>query len=468
MKNQFDVAVLGGGPGGYEAAIRCAQYGLKTALIEMDKLGGTCLNRGCIPTKALLHGAELYQQAKEASKFGVNVGEVSYDYSKIAAHKDSVVAKLVGGVGALEKANGVEVIKGFGKLDDANTIDVNGTKVTADNIILAMGSTPSRPPIPGLDGKNVLTSDEVLAMTELPESFVIIGGGVIGMEFATVFATLGKKVTVVEMMPFVIPGIESEIRQALVRNLKKIGVDIITSAKVTSIEGGDTVKVNYELDGAAKAAEGSCCIVSVGRSPMTMNCGLEEVGIKFAERNGRPTRYIQIDDCCQTNIKNIYAIGDITPKIQLAHVASAQGMVAAANCAKKTATMNYNVVPACLYTSPEIAYVGMTEEKAKEAGYEVETGSFNVAANGKAMVMGENSGVVKIIAQKVTGKILGAQMYAPRATDMIAEVAVIMRRGGTVEDISETIHPHPTVSETVMEAAHDVEGLSINQMPKKK
>ena len=467
MGNRYDVAVLGGGPGGYEAAIRCAQYGLKTALIEMDKLGGTCLNRGCIPTKALLHGAEVYHQAKEAAKFGVTVGAVSYDYSKIAAHKDKVVSKLVGGIGALEKAHGVEVINGFGKLEDKNTIDVGGKKVVADKIILAMGSTPSRPPIPGLDGKNVVTSDEVLAMTELPESFVIIGGGVIGMEFATLFATLGKKVTVVEMMPFVIPGIEEEIRSALVRNLKKTGVNIITSAKVTSIEGGDIVKVNYELDGASKVAEGACCIVSVGRSPMTANCGLEEVGIKFAERNGRPTRYIQIDDCCETNVKNIYAIGDITPKIQLAHVASAQGMVAAANCAGKTSTMNYDVVPACLYTSPEIAYVGMTEDKAKEAGYEVITGSFNVATNGKAMVMGEGNGVVKLIAQKITGKLLGAQIYAPRATDMIGEVAVVMRKGGTIEDISETIHPHPTVVETIMEAAHDAEGLSCNAMPRK-
>lgn len=468
MDNRYDVAVLGAGPGGYETAIRCAQYGLKTALIEKDKLGGTCLNRGCIPTKALLHGAELYQQAKEAAKYGLNVGSVTYDYAKIAAHKDKVVSKLVGGVGAMEKANGVDVINGFGKLVDKNTIDVEGQKITADKIILAMGSTPSCPPIPGIDGKNVVNSDVVLSMTELPESFVIIGGGVIGMEFATLFATLGKSVTVIEMMPFVIPGIEEEIRSALVRNLKKSGVNIITSAKVTSIEGGDTVKVNYELDGAAKAAEGACCIVSVGRSPMTMNCGLEEIGIKFAERNGRPTRYIQIDDCCETNIKNIYAIGDITPKIQLAHVASAQGMVAAANCAGKTATMSYDVVPACLYTSPEIAYVGMTEAKAVEAGYEVVTGSFNVANNGKAMVMGENNGIVKLIAQKTTGKLLGAQIYAPRATDMIAEAAVVMRKGGTIDDISDTIHPHPTVSETIMEAAHDVHGMSCNAMPKRK
>ncbi len=254
MDNRYDVAVLGAGPGGYETAIRCAQYGLKTALIEKDKLGGTCLNRGCIPTKALLHGAELYQQAKEAAKYGVNVGSVTYDYAKIAAHKDKVVSKLVGGVGAMEKANGVDVINGFGKLVDKNTIDVEGKKVTADKIILAMGSTPSCPPIPGIDGKNVVNSDAVLSMTELPESFVIIGGGVIGMEFATLFATLGKSVTVIEMMPFVIPGIEEEIRSALVRNLKKSGVNIITSAKVTSIEGGDIVKVNFNPQAGHKQA----------------------------------------------------------------------------------------------------------------------------------------------------------------------------------------------------------------------
>ena len=462
MNTHFDVAVLGAGPGGYEAAIRCTQYGLKTALIEARELGGTCLNRGCIPTKALLHSAELYEEAKDAAKFGVSTGEVSYDYTKIAANKDAVVAKLRNGIASLEAAHGVEVINGFGKLTSPTTIDVDGKVIEADKIILATGSAPARPPIPGIDGKNVITSDEVLSMTELPDSFVIIGGGVIGMEFTTLFASLGKKVTVLEMMPSILPGVDASIVSSLKASLKKKGVNIINNAKVTGIQGGDTVSVSYELNGKSETATGSVCVVSVGRRAMTSGIGLEELGIKMNRA------FVEIDACMQTSIKNIYAIGDITGKIQLAHVATAQGLVAAANCAGRTATLDYDVVPACIYSSPEIAYIGMTAEKAKEAGYDVEIGSYNVAGNGKALVMGVNTGVVKIIAQKTTGKVLGAQIFAPRATDMIAEIAVVMKKGGTIADIADTIHPHPTVSEAVMEAAHDAEGMCCMAMPKKK
>ena len=462
MNTHFDVAVLGAGPGGYEAAIRCTQYGLKTALIEARELGGTCLNRGCIPTKALLHSAELYEEAKDAAKFGVSTGDVSYDYTKIAANKDAVVAKLRGGIASLEAAHGVEVINGFGKLTSPTTIDVDGKVIEADKIILATGSAPARPPIPGIDGKNVITSDEVLSMTELPDSFVIIGGGVIGMEFTTLFASLGKKVTVLEMMPSILPGVDASIVSSLKASLKKKGVNIINNAKVTGIQGGDTVSVSYELNGKSETATGSVCVVSVGRRAMTSGISLEELGIKMNRA------FVEIDACMQTSIKNIYAIGDITGKIQLAHVATAQGLVAAANCAGRTATLDYDVVPACIYSSPEIAYIGMTAEKAKEAGYDVEIGSYNVAGNGKALVMGVNTGVVKIIAQKTTGKVLGAQIFAPRATDMIAEIAVVMKKGGTIADIADTIHPHPTVSEAVMEAAHDAEGMCCMAMPKKK
>lgn len=462
MNTHFDVAVLGAGPGGYEAAIRCTQYGLKTALIEARELGGTCLNRGCIPTKALLHSAELYEEAKDAAKFGVSTGDVSYDYTKIAANKDAVVAKLRNGIASLEAAHGVEVINGFGKLTSPTTIDVDGKVIEADKIILATGSAPARPPIPGIDGKNVITSDEVLSMTELPDSFVIIGGGVIGMEFTTLFASLGKKVTVLEMMPSILPGVDASIVSSLKASLKKKGVNIINNAKVTGIQDGDTVSVSYELNGKSETATGSVCVVSVGRRAMTSGIGLEELGIKMNRA------FVEIDACMQTSIKNIYAIGDITGKIQLAHVATAQGLVAAANCAGRTATLDYDVVPACIYSSPEVAYIGMTAEKAKEAGYDVEIGSYNVAGNGKALVMGVNTGVVKIIAQKTTGKVLGAQIFAPRATDMIAEIAVVMKKGGTIADIADTIHPHPTVSEAVMEAAHDAEGMCCMAMPKKK
>ncbi len=462
----YDIVVLGGGPGGYVAAIRSAQLGKKVALIEARELGGTCLNRGCIPTKALLHGAEVYEQTLNAANFGVCASEVGFDYGKMAEYKTATVEKLVSGIGMLEKAHGVNVIKGFGRLTDAHTIDVVRTDdehiiVSFDKLILATGSSPARPPIEGIDGKNIVTSDDILSMTDLPESFVIIGGGVIGIEFATLFATLGKPVTVIEMMPSILPGADADIIRTCMRVLKKKKVAIVNNAKVTKLEGGDTVTVSYELNGNVKTAQGACCVVSVGRKAETRGIGLEEIGVEF-NRN-----FVVIDDHCRTNVDNIYAIGDITGKIQLAHVASAQALTAAANAAGEDETIDYNVVPSCIYTSPEIAFVGVSEDKAKAMGIEYKIGTFNVAGNGRAMVMGENLGLVKLISD-MDGKLIGAQMMCPRATDMIAELAAVMKLGGSVKDIADTIHPHPTVSECVMEAAHDWEGLCCHAIPKKK
>ncbi len=462
----YDIAVLGGGPGGYVAAIRGAQLGKKVALIEARELGGTCLNRGCIPTKALLHGAEVYEQTVGAGAFGINAENVSFDYSGMAAYKNATVEKLVSGIGSLEKAHGVTVIKGFGRLTDNHNIDVvqpsdEHVSVSFDKLILATGSSPARPPIEGIDGKNIVTSDDILAMTELPESFVIIGGGVIGIEFATLFATLGKPVTVIEMMPSILPGADADVVRTCLRVLKKKKVVIVNNAKVTKLEGGDTVTVNYELNGNVKTASGACCVVSVGRRAETRGIGLEELGIEMNRA------FVNIDDHCRTNIENIYAIGDITGKIQLAHVASAQGLVAAANAAGHDETMDYSVVPSCIYTSPEIAFVGVSEDKAKAMGIEYKVGTFNVAGNGRAMVMGENLGIVKLISD-MDDKLIGAQLMCPRATDMIAELAAVMKLGGTVKDIADTIHPHPTVSESVMEAAHDWEGLCCHSIPKRK
>lgn len=457
----FDVVVLGGGPGGYEAAIRCSQYGKKVALVEARELGGTCLNRGCIPTKALLHSAEAFEETQNASSCGVITGDVSFDFARMAEYKDNVVAKLRSGVASLEKAHGVKVIKGYGKLIDSHTLDVDGEAITFDKLILATGSAPARPPIPGIDGENIVTSDEILNMTELPESFVIIGGGVIGIEFATLFATLGRSVTVIEMMPSILPGVDADVVRTLGRALKKKKVNVINNSKVTCIEGGNIVKVTYELNGVEKTAEGACCVVSVGRRAMTSGIGIENVGIEMNRA------FINIDEHCRTNIENIYAIGDITGKIQLAHVASAQGMVAAANICGKESVMDYNVVPSCIYTCPEIAFVGMSEDKAKAAGIEYKTGSFNVAGNGRAMIIGNAMGTVKLIASPA-GKLLGAQLMGPRVTDMVAEIAVVLKHGGSIEDIAETIHPHPTVSEAVMEAAHDFDGLCCHTLPKRK
>ena len=458
MSHDFNVAVLGGGPGGYECAIRCAQLGLKTALVEARELGGTCLNRGCIPTKALLHGAEVYAEAKAGGDFGLILDGLTLKYDKLAAYKDEKVKKLVSGVEALEKANGVEVIRGFGRLTGPNTMDVAGRKITYDKLILAMGSAPSKPPVPGME--TAYTSDDVLSSQFLVSSFVIIGGGVIGLEFATLFATLGKKVTIVEMMPEILPGVAPEITSKIKQVLKKKGVEFILGAKVTSVEKGRVV--NFEKDGKADTRKASAVIVCAGRRPMTRDCGLETIGLE-TDRRG----FIEVDDHLRTAVKDVYAIGDITGKIQLAHVASAQGMVAAANCAGQDKAMRYDRVPACIYTLPEIAWVGMTEEAAKAAGHEVTVGSFNVAANGRSMVINEPVGLIRLISDRADGKVLGCQIMAPRATDMIAELAVVLELGGTVEQLANVIHPHPTVSEIIKEAAHDAEGLCVNAMPRR-
>lgn len=456
----FDVAVLGAGPGGYIAAIRSAQYGKKVVLIESRELGGTCLNRGCIPTKAFLHSAEIYESARNSENFGVTSGEIGYDFVKVAAYKDGIVNKLRTGIAGLEKAHGVKVINGFGRIQDAHTIDVEGEKITFDKLIIATGSTPALPPIPGIDCNNVLTSDEVLGLTSLPDSFVIIGGGVIGIEFATVLSTFGKPVTIIEMMPSILPGADADIVRVLSRVLKKKGVSIINNARVTRISEADTVSVAYELNGEIKTAEGACCIVCVGRRPMTSDIGLESLGIEMNRS------FIKIDEHCRTSVDNIYAIGDVTGKIQLAHVASAQGMVAAANACGYTGAMDYSVVPSCIYTSPEIAFVGISEDKAKALGIKYKVGSYNIAGNGKAMVMGEAVGTVKLIGDE-NGKLIGAQLLCPRATDMISELTALIRLGASIEDVADTIHPHPTVSEAVMEAAHDYEGMCCHGLPKK-
>ena len=457
MAYDYNVAVLGGGPGGYEAAIRCAQLGLKTCLVEARELGGTCLNRGCIPTKALLHGAEVYEAAKNGGVFGIT-GEVKLDYGRLAAFKDDRVSKLVRGIEALEKANGVEVIRGFGVITGPHALKVGDREVTWDKLILAMGSAPSRPPVPGMD--TAYTSDDVLAAKFLVSNVIIIGGGVIGIEFATLFASLGKRATIIEMMPEILPGAIPEITSKTRAILKKKGVEFILGAKVTEVVNGRTVR--FEKDGAADERKAQAVIVCAGRRPMTRDCGLENIGLE-TDRRG----FIEVDDHLRTAVEGVYAIGDITGKIQLAHVASAQGMAAAANCAGQDRAMRYDRVPACIYTSPEIAYVGLSEDAARAQGLEVEVGSFNIAANGRCLVMNENTGLAKVIAEKGSGKILGCQIMAPRATDMIAEIAAVMEHGGTVETLSNVIHPHPTVSEIIAEATHDVEGLAVNAMPRK-
>jgi dihydrolipoamide dehydrogenase len=457
MHFDYDVTVIGGGPGGYEAAIRCAQYNLKTALVEKRELGGTCLNRGCIPTKALLHGAQVLETVRSASSVGVLTEMVNFDFAKLSAYKDSKVLQLRRGIESLERANGVEIIRGFGRIIDAHTVGVEDTSVSTKNIILATGTEPAIPPIPGVDGQDIITSDDVLSMTELPESMIIVGGGVIGIEFATLFSTLDVEVTILEMMPSILPGVDPEISGTIHRLLGAKGVSIVTQAKVNSFHEGS---VQYSVQGSEQTAHAQKIAVCTGRKPLTHGIGLENIGL--TTQRG----YISVDTCMRTELDTLYAIGDITGKMQLAHVASAQGLVAAANCAGITQHMRYDRIPACVYTDPEIAFIGLNESTAREKGRDIKVGRFPVSGNGRSAIMNEYTGFAKLIIDARTGEILGCQIFSPRATDLIAEIAAVMQCEGTVDELAATIHPHPTVSEILMEAAHDTDGLCCNAMPR--
>ena len=457
MSEKYNVAILGGGPGGYVAAIRLAQLGKRTVLIEKDELGGTCLNRGCIPTKALLHSAEIFHAAVNAEEYGILAYSLGYDYAKISARKDETVNKLRNGISSLLKKAGVHVIKGVGCLHSKNEISVGADIIYADDIILATGSGPMSVPIPGINTNGVLNSDDVLELTEIPDSVVIIGGGVIGIEFATLFNMLGKKVTIIELLPQILTGIDNQIAGKMESILKSRGVDIFTSSKVTGISREKGVCCAYQKDEKDFEVFAEICIVAAGRIPNIKNIGLENAGV---DTTGK---FIEVNANMQTNISNIYAIGDITGKAQLAHVASAQGIVAAHNIAGQKKHMEYNIVPSCIYTYPEIACVGLDEDAAIKQGYQVRTGSFESIYNGKSIINNESDGMVKIVTDSNTDEILGAQIMNTRATDMIAEICAVMKSEGTIEELEDTIHPHPTFSEMVMEAAHDVLDLCIHK-----
>lgn len=459
MAYDYDVLVLGAGPGGYIAAIRCAQYGLKTALVEERHLGGTCLNQGCIPTKALLQGAEAYQAVRSASLYGIQVGDATLDYAKLAAFKDHRVNTLRRNIETLEKRHGVEILRGFGQLQDQHTVRVGEEKVTADKLILATGSKPVIPSIEGVHGANVMTSDGLLAMTALPESAVIVGGGVIGVEFATLLSALGSRVTVVEMLPTLLSGIDTFLRAGLEKALEHSGVAVHTAARMLSIGEGEGI---LESAGERQTVTGEVFLICVGRLPRTDGIGLEAAGV-LTERGA-----IRVDSRMQTNVEGIYAVGDMTGGHQLAHAASAQGLVAAAGCAGLQDFSCVGPVPSCIYTSPEAAFVGLSEKEARERGHSVRVGAFPVSGNGRSTLMGETQGFARIVTDQATGEILGAQILAPRATDMIAEIVAVMRCEGTLAELASTIHPHPTVSEILMEAAHDALGLCCHALPRKK
>lgn len=463
------IVVIGGGPGGYVAAIRAAQLGAEVTLVEKNAMGGTCLNVGCIPTKALIHSADLYHEIKkDAAKNGIVVGDVSIDFAAMQKKKQSVVKQLVGGVGGLMSANGITVVKGTAKFKSHTEIEVEtaeGAKTLGfDKALIASGSVPSVVPIPGYDLDGVVDSTGALNFEEIPQSLCIIGGGVIGIEMAHVYQRLGTKVTVVEMLPDILINLDSDITAVIKKLMKKNKVDILLETKVNAIEkaeNGLAVRVTA-ADGTEKAIEAEKVLMCVGRRPATEELGLGEIGIA-TERNR-----ILVDETYKTNVENIYAIGDCIGGIMLAHVASAEGIAAVEGMLGHKPNICFDAVPSCVYTSPEMSGVGLTEKEAVQKGVEYETGIFPLIGNGKSLIMGETSGLVKIIADKKTGEVLGMHMCGPNATELIVEGALAITKKATAEDILATIHAHPSVGESIQEAAHAVFGNALNMPPVRK
>ena len=446
----FDLIVVGGGPGGYEAALHAAKLGLRTALIEKDFVGGTCLNRGCIPTKALLHASSVYEEAKNGAALGISC-EPAIDLSAVYAYKQQVVEKLRGGVEGLLKSAKVAVIKGLGTLTAPHTVAVGDAAYTAENILLATGSVPARPPIPGLDLPGVLTSDELLSGFKPFQSIVIIGGGVIGMELATFFNDLGVDVTVVEGLDRLLPLLDKELGQNLAMIMKKRGGKIATGAMVKSVTKTENgLSVNFESKGAPASAEAEVVLCAIGRRPYTD--GLFGEGVSL-ETEGRR---IKVNEKFETSMKGVYAIGDVSAKIQLAHVATAQGLYAVNEIAGKNNGVDLSIVPSCVYTRPEIASVGMTEQEAKDAEIPVKVGKVTMFSNGRTVIVNGDRGFMKVLAHAETRRILGVQMMGVNVSDMIGELGLAIANGLTPEDLLKAMRPHPTFEEALTDALTDL------------
>lgn len=456
----FDLLIIGAGPAGYVAAIRAAQLGKTVAIIEKEKLGGTCLNWGCIPTKSLLYSSSLFNKMHESAQWGVAASEISFDIERIYSRKDEVVARLQQGIAALLQANKVERIEGTASFIDLHTLSINGEEqLRGEYILIATGSVPVTLPVEGIE--HALTSNEVLSQPTIGERIAIIGGGVIGVEFASHFLNLGKKVVIYEFRERLIPTLDEELSKHLGLTLKKEGAKLKLQAQVKSIasnpEGSFTVTAQEK---SKETLEQFDLVLScVGRKPYTNALGLEAVAIE-TERGA-----IRINDQMQTNHPHIYAVGDVTNKIQLAHYASAQGITAVEHLCGVEPSINLEVVPSCIYVSPEIASVGLTEA---ECDFETTVGKYGMGGNGKAMIAGEERGFVKTIFCKESGRLVGAQLYAAHATDMVAELALAIQQGLTHHQIAHLIHPHPTVSESILESVEDSLGKAIHLMPKRK
>ncbi|MBW2057291.1 MAG: dihydrolipoyl dehydrogenase [Deltaproteobacteria bacterium] len=452
------VVIIGGGPGGYPAALLLAQKGAKVTLIERDKLGGTCVNRGCIPTKVLLHAANLIREIRNAQEFGITARDVGLDFSRLRKRKDQVVGSLVSGVERLCEARKIRVIKGTGFFETPRRVRVreSGELIEGDAIVVATGSVPATVPIKGSDGVGVIDSNEALSIEKIPPSIVVIGAGYIGLEFAQIFHALGSGVTVLELLNQVLPNEDADVSGALARALNQEGIKIRTGATVRDISGIEGHKtVHYAVQGKDYSIETSCVLMAVGRRSNTEGLALEKVGLKT--ENGR----IVVDNQMKTTVPGIYAVGDVTGGSMLAHVATAEGLTAAENILGKSQPMNYTAVPRCIYTYPEAASVGMTEREAREAYGEILIGRFPLQATGKARILG-GFGFAKLISEKKYKRIVGVHLVGPRVTDLIAEAGLAMNLECTAEEMAFTMHPHPTLSEILMESAMQIEGYRIH------
>lgn len=467
---EYQLIVIGAGPGGYEAAIRAAQLGLTTALIERREVGGTCLNRGCIPTKAMLHSAQLYREAANFELFGLHTENTSFDWAKVHQRKNDVVVKLRTGIEQLIKANKIDFFNNFASILGKNDVQLDqGEVIRGENILIATGSVPARPPIPGLDLPNVVTSDELLddphftQTDSLAKEILIIGGGVIGVEFASVFSSFGCHVTIVEAMERILPTMDREISQSLNMVLKKRGVSIHTGAMVEKLEQDENGLVcHFTEKGKAQAVPAQQVLVAIGRRPNIQ--GLFAEGFEVACERGR----IVTDENFRTSVDSIYAIGDVTSKIQLAHMASAQGICAVHIIAGQKPPIDLRYVPGCIYTDPEIASVGITEDEAKQQGIPVKKGKFLMTGNGRSLIDEQERGFIKVLAHQETDVILGAQLMCSRATDIVAELATAIVNGLTCAQLAGVIRPHPTFCEGVTEAVEDVHAMAIHLAPKKR
>jgi len=466
-KNAWDIAIIGGGPGGYVAAISAAQLGAKVCVIERDQIGGTCLNYGCIPTKALYRNAEVLHTIKNSKYFGVHVDNYSIDIDIIHERKNSVVESLVMGVEKLLKANGIEVFRGTATFINKNELQVDlstgeSQVLTANNVIVATGSEPSIPNFEGTDLEGVFTSKEMLEFSNIPDNLAIIGGGVIGLEFASVFNALGSKVTVIEYGPSILGHLDKDISKRLSGMLKKSGIDILTNTKVTSIsQGNDILVVTGEGAKSDVLLNADNVLIASGRKPVTRGLNLDGIGVDYTDRG------VKIDNHFMTNIDGIYAIGDVNGKMMLAHAASHQGVSAVEHILGHENLVDHETVPGCIFTFPEIASVGITERKAKEDNLEYKVSKFGIGGNGKALTLGESNGFVKVLAD-MNDKIIGVQILGPHASDLIHEGTLAVSNKMSAKSITQTIHAHPTLSESFHEAVLGLDGKAIHGMPSMK